>query len=95
MMTQGPVSVEALADRALLAQVVRYKQAFYPAAWAHYELAVPGSLRIVPPEHRLAALRQDFRDMAAMIFGKAPSFEALLRYLGELETAINESPNRE
>ena len=33
--------------------------------------------------------------MAAMIFGEAPSFEALLRYLGELEAAINQSPNRE
>jgi hypothetical protein len=95
MMTQGPVSVEALADRALLAQVVRHKQAFYPAAWAHYGLAVPGSLRVVPPEHRLAALRQDYRDMAGMIFGEAPRFEALLRYLGELEAAINQSPNRE
>jgi hypothetical protein len=95
MMTQGPVSVEALADRALLAQVVRHKQAFYPAAWAHYELAVPGSLRVVPPEHRLAALRQDYRDMGAMIFGQAPSFDELLRYLVELETAINRSPNSE
>ena len=94
-MTQGPVSVEALADRALLAQVVRHKQAFYPAAWAHYELAVPGSLRVVPPEHRLAALRQDYRDMAAMIFGQVPSFEVLLSYLVELETAINQSPNRQ
>ena len=55
MMTKGPVSVEALADRPLLAQLVRHKQAFYPAAWARYELAVHGSLRVVPPEHRLAA----------------------------------------
>ena len=94
-MTQGPVRVEALADRALLAQVVRHKQAFYPAAWAHYELAVPGSLRVVPPDHRLAALRQDYRDMAAMIFGEAPNFDVLLRRLGELEAAINQSPNRE
>jgi hypothetical protein len=95
MMTQGPVRVEALADRALLAQVVRHKQAFYPAAWAHYELAVPGNLRVVPPEYRLAALRQDYRDMAAMIFGQAPTFDELLRYLAELEAAINQSPKRE
>ena len=95
MMTQGPVSVDALADRALLAQVVRHKQAFYPAAWAHYELAVPGSLRLVPPERRLAALRQDYRDMAAMIFGEVPSFEVLMSHLAELEAAINVSPNRE
>jgi hypothetical protein len=94
MMTQGPVSVEALADRALLAQVVRHKHAFYPAAWAHYELAVPGSLRVVPPEHRVAALRQDYRDMGAMIFGQAPSFEELLWHLEELEAAINQSPDR-
>jgi len=40
-------------------------------------------------------LRQDYRDMGAMIFGQAPSFDELLRYLVELETAINRSPNSE
>jgi hypothetical protein len=49
---------------------------------------------VVPPEHRLAALRQDYREMAAMIFGEAPSFEELLRYLMELEATINQSPDR-
>jgi hypothetical protein len=91
MMTQGAVRLEALADLPLLAQVVRHKQAFYPAAWARYELAMPGSLRVVPPEHRLAALRQDYLNMRAMIFGQAPGFEELLRHLAELEAAINES----
>jgi hypothetical protein len=90
MLARGRFRDEALADRALLAQVVRHKRIFYPSAWARYDLAMPGSLRLVPPEHRLAALRQDYRDMAAMIFGEAPRFESLLKDLSDLEARINE-----
>ena len=89
MLAQGRFKDEALADRALLAQVVRHKQTFYPSAWARYDLAVRGSLRLVPPEYRLAELRQDYRDMAAMIFGVAPTFESLLGELANLEAQIN------
>jgi hypothetical protein len=90
MLTRGRFRTEALSDIALLAQVVRHKQKFYPAAWARYDLAVPGSLRLIPQAHRIAALRQDYRDMAAMIFGAVPAFESLLEYLAEFEAEINE-----
>ena len=41
MLARGGVKDSALSDIELLAQVVRHKQAFYPAAWAKYELATP------------------------------------------------------
>ena len=34
----------------LLKRVVVFKMKFYPRKWAHYELAVPGTLKLVPPE---------------------------------------------
>lgn len=92
MLTQGRFRDEALADLALLAQVVRHKRTFYPAAWARYELAMPGTLRLVPPEHRIAALRQDYREMATMIFGEPPEFGSLLRNLAEFEAETNLPP---
>jgi hypothetical protein len=90
MLSQSAIKDEALADFDLLRQVVRHKMTFYPAAWARYDLAVPGSLRLTPPEHRIAALKQDYQDMAVMIFGQPPAFEWILQQLAEVERTVNE-----
>jgi hypothetical protein len=31
--------------------VARHKSVFFAAAWAKYDEAVPGTLRLVPPDH--------------------------------------------
>ncbi len=46
MLAQGPIRADALADKDLLAQVVRHKETFYPSAWARYDLARPGSFQL-------------------------------------------------
>lgn len=89
MLAQGPIRAEALADMELLAQVVSHKETFYPSAWARYDLARPGSLRLLPAETRLTDLTRDYRNMGAMIFGEPPPFEAIMEELGALERAIN------
>jgi len=89
MLAQGPVKAEALADMELLAQVVQHKEAFYPAAWARYDLARPGSLRIVPAGNRVSALKQDYRKMAMMVFGEPPRFESIMEALAALERELN------
>ena len=48
---------------------------FFPAAWARYADAKPGTLRIVPPDARLPELEQDYRKMQEMIYGEPPAFE--------------------
>jgi hypothetical protein len=89
MMAEGPVKAEAFADLALLAAVVKNKQTFYPSAWAQYALATPGTFRLAPAEERLAALRQDYRNMELMIFGEPPRFEKIIEALIELENELN------
>ena len=89
MLAQSPVKVEALADMGLLARVVQHKVAFYPSAWARYDLAFPGTLRLVPPKSRQDLLKEDYRRMAVMIFGKAPTFDNILATLARLEEEIN------
>ena len=89
MLAQGPIRAEALADMPLLAQVVRHKETFYPSAWARYDLARPGSLRLLPPETRLAALERDYRNMGVMIFGEPPAFDTIMETLAALEQEIN------
>jgi hypothetical protein len=89
MLAQSPVRAEALADMPLLAQVVRHKETFYPSGWAHYDLARPGSLRLVPPDERRAALERDYRSMSVMIFGQPPPFGKITEVLATLELEIN------
>jgi hypothetical protein len=89
MMANGPIRTEALSDLSLLAQVVRHKETFYPSGWAHYELARPGSLRLVPTDQRLAALERDYRNMGVMIFGDPPAFDSIIETLAALEQQIN------
>jgi len=83
------VRAAALGDLEMLASVVAFKQKFYPRGWARYGLAKPGTLKLVPPERILEAMRQDYTAMREMIFGRCPSWDEIVRGLTELETEIN------
>ncbi len=85
----APAKDLALADIALLADVVEFKQRFYPRAWARYDLAVPGTLRLVPVTHVLRTVETDYRAMTHMIFGEVPTFGAIMATLRKLEQEIN------
>lgn len=86
---QHELGMAAVKDIDLLLKVARHKKVFFPAAWARYEDAKRGTLRIVPPDTRLSELEQDYRKMQEMIFGEPPSFESLLDTLREIERKIN------
>jgi len=57
--------------------------------WAGYDDAVPGSLRLLPPEHAIAELQRDYDGMRAMLFGIVPSSDEIVDGLSNLETEIN------
>ena len=88
-MAVAPVKNAALANLELLADVVAFKQRFYPRGWARYDLAVPSSLRLVPGRAVLAAVETDYRAMANMIFGAVPAFGEIIEALRVLEEEIN------
>ena len=73
----------------LLQKVVEFKMKFYPRAWAKYEDAVPGSIRLIPPEFRFNTLRSDYKAMAEMLFGEGISFDELIQSLTLLEYEMN------
>lgn len=88
-MAESQVKHAALADMALLANVVEFKERFYPRGWARYDLARPGTFRLVPEGHVLAAVRTDYRSMANMIFGSIPEFDDMMTTLTKLQDEIN------
>lgn len=67
----------AVADRALLADVVKHKKVFYNASYANYDACLAGQLRLIPEDAALAALRDDFQRMigAGMFIGELAAFE--------------------
>lgn len=79
----------ALADMDLLESVVEFKMRFYRSAWARYDLAKPGTLKLVPTGHVLKSLKEDYRAMRDMIFGEYPDFDDILSELQSLENEIN------
>jgi len=84
------IRASALAQSSLLQDVVVFKQRFYPSAWARYDLAVPGTFKLLPTaQSQLTDLERDYREMQVMLFGGAPNFGSVLEELRKLEVDIN------
>ena len=88
-MAKSSVKDSALADADLLARVVAFKDQFYRCSWARYDLAKRGSMRLMPPEHNVQKLRDDYEHMQNMIFGELPEFDDILVGIQKLEDEIN------
>lgn len=73
----------------LLEQVAHHKSVFFKAAWANYEDAKPGSLRLMPNAELAVALRRDYSGMREMIIGDAPGFDDILDAIEAFEAEIN------
>jgi len=89
-MVRRGVGTSAVAKLDLLARVAQHKNLFFKTSWAHYNEAVKGSLRVMPPEHRLKALRDDYAKMQQMFFGEPPTFDNILALLRQWESQFNQ-----
>jgi len=64
---------------------------FFPRAWAKFDEAVPGSLRLVPPTSRIVELEADYQNMREeMIYGDAPTLGDILDLLRDIEQQVNQ-----
>ena len=89
MMAVSDVKDKALADLELLKSVVEFKQRFYTCGWAKYDEAIAGTFKLLPPEFRHKELKEDYKAMQNMIFGKRIDFEEIISVLKKLEDEIN------
>ena len=88
-MSMTPVKEAVFARVELLKTVADFKMKFYPRSWAKYQEAVPGTLKLVPPKYRFAALAADYEAMKDMLYGDVPMFETVISAIGELEQEIH------
>ncbi|MBU4212632.1 MAG: nucleotidyl transferase AbiEii/AbiGii toxin family protein, partial [Verrucomicrobia bacterium] len=88
-MAQTRVKTDAFADLDLLSAVAAFKDKFYHRGWARYDLAKPGTIKLVPHEHVRKAVVKDYEGMRMMIFGECPDFRDIVEQLRALEAEIN------
>jgi Nucleotidyl transferase AbiEii toxin, Type IV TA system len=89
MATHSEIIV-VLANVELRQHVVNWKSRFFPSSWARYDLAKPGTFRLVPPESRRAELEKDYLAMTPMFLKEPPPFGSVLKTLTDLESKINQ-----
>ncbi|MGJ8640730.1 MAG: nucleotidyl transferase AbiEii/AbiGii toxin family protein [Opitutaceae bacterium] len=78
MATNETLKASAFNKLELLKDVVLFKKKFYPRGWANYDAAKPGTLKLIPPPRVLDAMQKDYVAMQEMIFGRCPSFDAIV-----------------
>lgn len=82
----GAITMHKLRER-----VVAWKGQFFGSAWANYDLAKPGTFRLVPSAERLPALRRDYEAMREMYLSEPTGFDDVLAILADLEQRLNGS----
>jgi hypothetical protein len=88
-MVDSPIYGKAIQSIDLLIKVAEHKALFFKDSKAHYDLAKPGILRLMPLDEHLVQLNDDYRQMQEMFFEDPPSFESVLEKLKTAEEEIN------
>lgn len=88
-MANSRVKTTALSNLELLRDVAEFKSRFYRSPAARYDLARPGTLKLIPSSAKLEELKTDYIKMQEMFFATPPAFATLMADLKKLEDAIN------
>jgi len=83
-------AARAAADPDLFGNVLAHRRTFFHLGWMDYSTLIPGTLRIVPPKEQLDYWREDYAATGeSLIFGKVPSFDEIMKVVGEFEREFN------
>ncbi len=73
----------------MLEDVRAFKELYYYAAWARYDLAKPGTLVVVPNSSLVREIALDYRSMRQMFLQEPPSFDSIVDRLRTFERQVN------
>ena len=88
-MVNSPIFNKAIENIDLLIKVAEHKALFFKDNKARYDLAKPGSLRLMPQDEHVSQLNADYQQMQEMFFEDPPLFESILEKLKIVEDKIN------
>lgn len=88
----SPIQEKALRDLTLLERVAEHKNVYFASAWANYETARKGTLKLSPLKRVLTELERDYELMATMFYGEKPRPEwaVILKAIAEFEKDFNQ-----
>lgn len=85
--------LDAIAQPDILEAVAEHAGVFFKRAWAKYDEAKPGTLKLVPSDEMKSLLKKDYLGMESLFFDEPPQFEAIINVLAEVEEQINNTKN--
>ncbi len=88
-MGTSKVKESAFARKELLEMDVTFKQKFYYSKSAHYDTATIKDVCLVPKGVILDELREDYKAMENMIYGRVPEFDDIIDFLKLLQDEIH------
>ncbi len=80
---------EALVDLPLLKRVAEHKRIYFRAAWAKYEEAAPGTLKLMPDDRVLTEMKRDYSQMKEMFFGIQPDWQDVIAGIDRFQKEFN------
>jgi hypothetical protein len=90
LLMESEVGARALADPALGADCVAHARMFFDRPDYDLASALKPTFALAPHDAMASALARDYAAMSVMIFGQAPSFEAVMTSVAALEARLNE-----
>ncbi len=85
----SPVKDIALQQLELLERVANHKKIYFASAWANYDTARKGTLKLAPQDRILTELERDFKLMQPMFFGEVPKWDTILKSIKAFEKMFN------
>ena len=85
----SPIGDAALRDTSMLQAVTRHKNRFFASGGARYDLAVPGTLRLLPSAALQTELGKDYARMREMFIAEPPPFDQVMADIKALQDFIN------
>jgi len=89
LLSPSDIAAAAIQDPGLLEAVANFKDVFFYSKRARYDLAKPGTLRLMFPPFRRETVAADYEQMKPMLFGDVPSFDDICDSIAALEARIN------
>lgn len=88
----SPIKDMALSDLALLDRVADHKKIYFASAWANYDSARKGTLKLSPLGRVLSELKKDYDLMASMFYGASrPEWDLILQTISDFEKEFNKN----
>ncbi|NOT80264.1 MAG: nucleotidyl transferase AbiEii/AbiGii toxin family protein [Bacteriovoracaceae bacterium] len=81
--------VKALSKIDLLDKVAAHKTLYFKSAWASYNSAKQGTLKLIPGDKVKSAMEADYKAMSEMFAGDIPEWKMIMSLIQEFEKEFN------